>query len=123
MSNVIEGFEYLSKQMMFDMALAHIRSTRTRSVDKATGQCVYSGSGCAASVFLTEEAKQQLQSTWHCLVIDGRVPDHEVEFVQVLQRAHDNDMRWDGKTFMDRYESAMYNISKIYDLYYMPEDV
>ena len=121
MSYVIEGFESLSKQQMFDMALAHIRSTRIKSVN-SLGSGTYSGSGCAASVFLTERGKQELSDCWMTHVSMGDVPDHEASFVQALQTAHDMCASgYPDDAFMECYENAMRATAIEYRLHYKPE--
>ena len=57
-SNVIPGFESLTKQQLFDISSAHILKTRTRCVT-SSGGCTYRGVGCAAAPFLTKKALKQ----------------------------------------------------------------
>lgn len=89
----IDGFEQLSKQQMFDMAAKHILKTGKQSlkvIEYGSG-CTYSGSGCAASVFIKPEYHAQADDCgpWRILVKNGNASTHEKDFIQELQYAHD----------------------------------
>ena len=45
----IPGFKKMSKQRIFNLAVAHIAKTRKPSVDPSNRSCVYAGSGCNAA--------------------------------------------------------------------------
>jgi hypothetical protein len=87
----IDGFEELSQQQMFDMAAAHLLQTGKRSYCQAIQNCSYAGSGCAAAVFLKEDAREDADDdgSWGNLVFNNRVPKHNSAFVAELQNAHD----------------------------------
>lgn len=87
MCNVIDGFENLTKQQLFDMAAAHVLKNGRPSM--IGGQCSYRGIGCAAAPFLTDSARKVLLGSWTGLVGDRRVPEHEKGFIQKLQDCHD----------------------------------
>lgn len=88
-TNVIPGFKKLSKQRIFNMAVAHIGRTRQQS--KVEGSCVYGASGCAASPLLTEQGREggDRVGDWDCLVETGFVPSNNAFFIKQLQNAHD----------------------------------
>ena len=91
----IEGFEKLSKQQLFDMAAAHILRTRVKSKNDVS--CSYTGTGCAASVFLKPEFREKADRmgpagtgiSWYGLAGRGKVPQTNREFISALQRFHD----------------------------------
>lgn len=117
----IEGFEQLSKQQLFDMSLAHIRSTRKKSTQGS--KCVYSGPGCAAAPFIRPEfrayADRRKGTTWDQLQEEGLVPSHEYVFVNSLQLCHDNSPRDDD--FMKEFNRGMERIASLNRLTYTPE--
>lgn len=84
MGNVIDGFEQLTPQQCFDMAARHVLRNGRPGVD-AGGSCVYSGIGCAAAPFLTEEAKSEFNYTWDQMP----VPNANRGLIRALQQAHD----------------------------------
>lgn len=100
----IDGFEKLTQQEIFDMSVAHIASTRKKSVrlveaDGETGaRCVYSGSGCGAAPFLRPECRKEADdiydsewasASWSGLRGARLVPEHQMALVAYLQRCHD----------------------------------
>jgi hypothetical protein len=111
---VIDGFEQLSAQQMFDMTVEHIQKTRRRS-HKAHYGCSYSGSGCAASVFLKPEFHEAADplGAWSGLARDGKVPEHELDFVKELQKAHDFSS---DDEFMEQWNYRMRDIAEGYGL-------
>jgi hypothetical protein len=117
----IEGFEQLSKQQLFDMSLAHIRSTRKKSMQGS--KCVYSGHGCAAAPFIRPEfrayADRRQGTTWEQLREGCLVPSHQYEFVRSLQLCHDNSPRDDN--FMNEFNRGMERIASLNGLIYTPE--
>lgn len=126
----IPGFEALTLQQMFDISLAHIRSTRTKSIKPgSTSVCVYSGSGCAASVFLRPERRDEFDAmyaghsvSWLTLAGTGHVPEHESYFVRELQNCHDRTPNKDGQeAFMAEYERSMSYLAERRGLTYTPE--
>lgn len=96
-SNVIEGFESLTLQQLFDISARHVLANGRASYSThlngdglvVGGSCVYSGIGCAAAPFLTPVARGWLKGRWEKLVAERLVPRHEWEFIQDLQDAHD----------------------------------
>jgi hypothetical protein len=124
----IEGFESMSKQQLFDMALAHVRSTRTKSVRSGTRTCVYGGVGCAASQFIRPEEREGADEihnhggcAWRWLVNNCYVPEHEWDFVEMLQECHDRCGSDSGEAFVDEFESDMAVLARTYNLSYTPE--
>ena len=116
--NVIPGFEKLSKQELFDMAAAHILKNGEPSIE--AGACVYTGIGCAASPFLTERGKHELQGSWTQLRLNGTVPTHEYHFVQCMQQCHDewggfqHNLR--GPDFIHKFKESMRELAKANNL-------
>lgn len=109
MSKVIEGFENLSKQELFNMSARHILSTGQQST--AGTACIYGGTGCAAAPFLLPECRAGLDKyelNWTGLRDKGLVPDHEYHFVTQLQNCHDS-FAWRTAEipFMDHWRKRM----------------
>ena len=125
MSNyiTIPGFEKKSKQELFNMSLAHVRSTGQRSLNPSGG-CCYSGIGCAASPFLLPEKRAAADaiaaiscSDWGGLVEENVVPYINYEFVGQLQMCHDRDFPGGGK-FLTQYEARMEELARHHGLIY-----
>lgn len=122
--STIEGFESLTKQQIADMAVKHIGSTGVKSVRVSVDpdiadQCVYSGSGCNAAVFLKEEHRAKMDDLhggtgWQYLVRDGYVPTHECAFITELQSAHDSCS--EGGHFKSDYDANMRKLYREYEL-------
>lgn len=127
---LISNFDQLTKQDMFDMALAHVRKNGTQSM--RYGVCCYTGIGCAASVFIDPESLAKMSSNnngsrWKKLVINNGLSDHEQAFVSRLQTCHDgyaasyklsdadNDIM-----YMQQYETHMRALAEEHDLTYTP---
>lgn len=113
----IDGFEQLSKQQMFDMAVTHLARTRQRS-SLLSGACTYSGVGCAASVFLKPESRETADKVisvpaWHHLAERGFVPSNYVGFVSELQRCHDGA---DGERFVDSVRGRLFHLAEEHQL-------
>lgn len=125
----IEGFEQLSKQQLFDMSLAHLRTTRIKSVSRTGGSyCSYSGAGCAAAPFIREDQRKLADNpdgkiippglSWSGLVDRGLVPPHESSFVYELQACHDNAS---VSCFSRDVERFFKELASEEDLVYTPE--
>lgn len=117
----IDGFEQLSKQQLFDMALSHIRSTR-RQAKHVAGGCTYAGTGCAASPFLRPQERTTAYAGWMDLLRQALVPSHEPSLVCRIQSAHDNYFG-DAAGFMPHFEKEMSEVAWMFDLTYTPEKV
>lgn len=115
MRNVIEGFENLTKQQLFDMAAAHVLKNGRPSM--IGGACSYMGIGCAAAPFLTDSARKVLVGSWTGLVGDRKVPEHEEILIQRLQDCHDG---FAGDKchvqFITLYKRAMREVAKQFNL-------
>lgn len=119
----IDGFEKLSKQEIFDMSVAHIASTRKKSI--AGTHCVYSGSGCAAACFLKPKYRKNADTVvatqhgwpigtgWSDLQYREAVPKHEEGLVSWLQNCHD---RAPEEAFMQQWKDAMRKLAAHYGL-------
>lgn len=109
----IEGFESLTNQQMFDMAVAHIAGTRQQSYKDGT--CCYSGTGCNAAPFIKPEKRLAADSHggWSMLVSHGLVSNHAEEFIEDLQDAHDRALRGN---FMPEWKERMQSLAWRYDL-------
>ena len=128
---LISNFDQLTKQDMFDMALAHVRKNGTQSMHD--GVCCYTGIGCAASVFIDPESLATLSQKnnglcWKNLVMNNGLSMHEQAFVSSLQGCHDrcyipvrdlSDADND-ELFMRQYELHMRALADKHDLTYTP---
>lgn len=120
---VIEGFEELTEQQMFDMSLDHIDATRKASLCP-DGGCIYGGSGCNAAPFLTPEGRIYADTKyqgmgWSTLVDRGEVPKHNEGLIYALQGAHDYAAARHGsdtERFMLTYVSRMADAAGVYKL-------
>ena len=118
---LIPGFDNLTRQQMFDISLAHIRSTRKKSKEGAN--CVYTGSGCAAAPFIEPENRAAMDdwdasAAWLGLIRGHGVSSHEADFVTELQKCHD---RATDDDFMYSYERRMERLARNCGLTYIPE--
>ena len=127
---LISNFDQLTKQDMFDMALAHVRKNGKQSV--RDGVCCYTGIGCAASVFIDPESLAKMSPdndgrSWKELVMNNGLSMHEQAFVSSLQGCHDryeasyklSDADNDA-LFMQQYETHMRKLAEEHDLTYTP---
>lgn len=120
---VIDGFEDLTQEQMFDMSLDHIATTRKASLCP-DGGCIYGGSGCNAAPFLTPEGRIYADTKyrgmgWGTLVDKGEVPKHHEGIIYALQGAHDYAAVRHGSDtvgFMLTYVSRMAEIAGGYKL-------
>lgn len=125
---LISNFDQLTKQDMFDMALAHVRKNGKQSMHD--GKCCYTGIGCAASVFIDPESLAKLSQKnngqrWKNLVMNNGLSMHERAFVSSLQGCHDryipahelSDAENDV-LFMRQYEEHMRALADKHDLTY-----
>lgn len=117
--NVIPGFQDLTPQECFDLAATHILSTGQASINE-NGRCSYNGIGCAASPFLTPEARENLVSTWTTLQQMGLVPDANLQLIDQLQDAHDDIagavLNRPELKFMDLWRAEMREIARRFHL-------
>ena len=83
--NVIPGFRKMSKQRIFNKAVAHISVTRKKSLRPDGIGCIYSGSGCNAAPLLASDAVRaecdRGSNSWAELVYQGRVPATNEQFI------------------------------------------
>lgn len=91
---VIEGFENLTPQEVFDKAARHVIANGEQNLAEEEGReypvCSYKGKGCAAAVFLTEEARQTLVGSWSRLWSEGFVPGCNYQLIVGIQQCHDS---------------------------------
>jgi hypothetical protein len=106
MSNVIDGFEQLTPQQCFDMAARHVLANGRPSIDES-GSCCYTGIGCAAAPFLTEEGKRQ---NWAWGSMPGR-PDTNEDLIGAMQDAHDYADRAPDR-FVDDFKDRMRQLAE-----------
>lgn len=112
----VPGFSQMTKQNIFDRAVRHIAKTQRKSVGY-NGDCVYSGSGCNASILIREDKRKFADeldsgSAWDDLVHDDHVPDTNMEFVLSLQYAHDNaGVVNSGLNFLSGYKNRMKDVA------------
>lgn len=118
---LIPGFDNLTRQQMFDISLAHIRTTRTQSMEDYV--CMYTGSGCAAAPFIEPESRAAMddhaaRTGWRDLICEYDVSSHEADFVAELQCCHDLAT---VDEFMYSYERRMERLARNCGLTYIPE--
>jgi hypothetical protein len=92
-SNVIEGFEQLTRDEIIDISVRHVLRNGRPSVISGCSFpkaiCTYAGVGCAAAPFLTPQARVDYHDSWGRLVGDKTVPAHEYNTIWTLQLCHD----------------------------------
>ncbi len=119
MSNylTIDGLESMTEQQNFGLSAKHIMTTQQKSVSD-NGLCVYSGIGCAASVFIKPEFREEADSTgsgsWNALTGYGVAPLHNLNLICLLQNAHDDAPS--GERFIPGWNSNMRDIADTYNL-------
>lgn len=125
---LISNFDQLTKQDIFDMALAHVRKNGKQSMHN--GVCCYTGIGCAASVFIDPESLAKLSRDdnsrrWNILVKNNGLSTHENSLVSQLQwchdmyvPAHDLSDAENDELFMRQYEQHMRALADKLDLTY-----
>jgi len=93
--NVIPGFESLTPQQCFDMSAKHVIKNGKACVSEY-GNCVYSGIGCAAALFLTPSARIRADemaneggSDWLTLAGGSFVPKKNATLIRKIQNCHD----------------------------------
>ncbi len=111
----IDGFEQLTEQQIFDIAVDHIQNTRTRSYRGEVG-CVYGGSGCAAAALLKPEHRDAADKvgSWVALAYTEAVPSHLKNFIKQIQWAHDS--TGTGDEFMPDWNDKMRKIALVHNL-------
>lgn len=110
----IPGFKKMSKQRIFNKAVAHIASTRVKSFED--GRCVYGGNGCNAAPLLLPEyiSYADTLGSWDNLVETGNVPANNAIFITELQAAHDTCSV--GHAFMIGWKERMHNLALRWNL-------
>lgn len=90
----IDGFEDLTEQEVFDIAVKHIAKTRRPSmtVKYPSSGCQYSGSGCNAAPFIQEDLRIIADDIgyWGELVSREMAPMTHFHFMNSLQACHDD---------------------------------
>ena len=114
----IDGFEKLSKQELFDMSVAHIGTTRRKSLSVTGTSCTYGGSGCAAAPFLKPEYREKADGEargtgWGTLAFGKLVSDHEAQFVRRLQGCHDYAI---ADNFIHEWKEQMTDLAAMFGL-------
>lgn len=109
----VPGFSQMSNQGLFDRAAKHIATTLKPS--KKGDNCMYSGSGCNASVFLRKEVRDDADDlsdpSWGGMVYYGFVPETHQDFVTLLQQAHDAAAEVPAKDFLPYYIDNMRSLA------------
>lgn len=109
----IPGFEDLTPQQIVDMAEEHVRRTGRKSVNESR-ICLYGGIGCAASVFIRSECREDVEwRNWPQLVIRGLVPSCNEHIVSACQAAHDIA---DSDNFLPEFTERMTRVREKYGL-------
>lgn len=117
---LIDGFDDLTQQDIFDLAVAHIGKTGVRS-DRA-GRCVYSGSGCnAAPLIASGHQRADQKGGWSSVVVaTGRYAN--LSFINDLQDAHDRTSKgnfqsdW-GKNMRDLADEYRLDKTKLNEIF------
>lgn len=124
----IPGFESLSQQEIFDIALNHMRKTRKPGM--SGGTCSYKG-GCAASPFIAPEHIEEASGSWNYLWTHKEVPAHFGCFIAHIQGIHDraanywdesNDFQRGWVDFMNEFELGMERLAQDHGLVYKAEE-
>lgn len=122
----IDGFEKLTKQDIFDMAVDHIANTKVPSVGKVFGTnidgCVYSGTGCNAAPLIKDGERNRADEvgSWHSLVDAGMASETNQTFIANLQNAHDipasEEILGENDSFLTAWKMGMYVLAQEYNL-------
>ena len=126
----IDGFESMTPQQIFDLSAKHMLTTKKKSVSD-NGLCVYSGIGCAASVFLKDdearrycdalnpdaaEGKPSSESGWESLVNLGLAPKEHLQLLMALQITHDGLDGSEDDVFFSTWLKSIRNIARSSEL-------
>lgn len=113
----IPGFQKMSKQRIFNLAVAHIAKTRKPSKN-SSGNCSYVGSGCNAAPLLQKNKRSPMDKigSWGEMVDKGAVPATNADFIQQLQDAHDTPANSFGGNFMADWKYEMTILAKRFNL-------
>lgn len=113
----IPGFSKMSKQRIFNKAVAHIAITRVQSYSSDSG-CRYSGTGCNAAPLLQEIYRHQADTygPWNELVDMCLVPKNNAIFIGELQTAHDSCDHNMGEAFVAQWKENMTALAKRWNL-------
>lgn len=112
--NVIPGFRDLTPQQVFDIAFNHVKGTKTQCM--IDGACSYNSIGCAASPFLTKDARENLHASWKVLVANGSVPPENAELIDAIQACHDEWWPEIGVPFYENFVSRMKDVAESFNL-------
>lgn len=110
---VIDGFESLTPQQCFDIAAKHVLSTGVKCMTRDR-VCTYTGVGCAAAPFLTEEGRNTIVGSWSTVVSRWEQPDTNESIIQEVQICHDGSR--DGPDFLQDFKKAMICVADNYSL-------
>jgi hypothetical protein len=112
----IPGFKKMSKQRIFNLAVAQIAKTRVPSLNKE-GNCAYAGSGCNAAPLIQPSKRTAMDKlgSWDELVDKGYAPANNADFIEQLQAAHDRASNH-GSAFMEIWKDKMYTLANKYNL-------
>lgn len=113
----IPGFSKMSKQRIFNKAVAHIASTRVQSFTNEGG-CRYAGTGCNAAPLLQEVYRHQADTygPWNELVDMALVPGNNAVFIKELQTAHDTCGHNEPNVFMGEWKAKMADLAARWNL-------
>lgn len=111
---LIEGFNSLTKQQIFDMAAKHVLSNGRACY--INGACSYAGIGCAASVFLHEEVRSTTIGSWSYIMNLEGGSRHESQLIQQIQWVHDDFANLDADDFIEQFVKGMREIADRFSL-------
>ena len=105
----IDGFDSLTEQQIFDMAVEHIGKTRKKSYvpDSSGNGCKYTGSGCNAVPLLKPEYRHAADNhgSWVTLINNNLVTDTNSLFISRMQFAHDSAISTPSEFMADWYKN------------------
>lgn len=88
---LVDGFDTLTPEQVVDLAYAHIHKTLRKSAN-ASGNCMYSGLGCAAAPFVKPEKRNNVDAYggWRNLVSSKKLSEANMDLIVAVQTCHDS---------------------------------
>lgn len=117
MRYVIDGFEDLTPQQVFDMAARHVLANGEPSLQGAA--CSYAGIGCAAAPFLRPEVRDNPElrgKGWGSLCDFNIVPANNNSLISALQGCHDGAANRTGAEFIATFRGRMHSVAEEHGL-------
>lgn len=115
----IKGFAQMAPQQVLEMSVRHVAANGKPSVNES-GQCVYSGIGCAAAPFIQPAKRAGAEfKNWTGLASQHRIPYIHALLVGRLQDAHDtayHNTRPSGEYFLPEFFTRAREVALDYRL-------